>query len=297
MGGYRAKLIAAIIFIGILVIAAVLLGYTEKGSQNGVSTVDSKENLLVHFLDVGEGDSILLQFAGKNVLIDGGEPNMGSRVVSYLKDHGVSGLDLVVATHPHSDHIGGLIEVLKTFPVKQVLDSGQKNTSQIYENFLTIIDQKNIPFKIAERGQKINLDPRLNINVLSPTKIKLGDLNDNSIVLKLTYGNVSFLFVGDAGKPEENSLLSSGYNLHANILKVGHHGSSESSSPKFLQVVSPKVSIIETGANNQYGDPAPVTLKSLGKIGSTIYRTDLNGNIDVTSNGMTYSVSVQKGAK
>jgi competence protein ComEC len=182
MGGSKANLLATIAFISLLVIIAAFSGCTEKVLQsepsvkinmsclNNTSAADSgsKELLLVHFLDVGQGDSILIQFAGKNVLIDGGEEDMGLRVVSYLKDHGVSGLDLVVATHPHSDHIGGLITVLNAVPVKQILDNGQTYTSQTYENFLTIIHQKNIPFKIAERGQKINIDPRLKIDVLSP---------------------------------------------------------------------------------------------------------------------------------
>ena len=127
------------------------------------ATVSASENLTVHFIDVGQGDSELLQFNGKNVLIDAGTQDAGPRVESYLRSHGVSSLDLLVATHPHEDHIGGLITILNDIPIKQVLDSGQVHTTQTYENFLTLIDQKNIPFSTAERGQTIDLDPAIKI--------------------------------------------------------------------------------------------------------------------------------------
>jgi len=140
------------------------------------------DELAVHFLDVGQGDSELLQFAGKNILIDAGTQDMGPRVAAYLKSHGVTSLDLVVATHPHEDHIGGLLTILREFPVGQVLDSGQVHTTSTFETFLNIIDQKNIPYAVAQRGQTINLDPRLRIEVLSPPKQSLGSLNENSVV-------------------------------------------------------------------------------------------------------------------
>jgi competence protein ComEC len=129
-----------------------------------VSSATASENLTTHFIDVGQGDSILLQFNGKNVLIDGGTQEMGPRVETYLRNQGVSSLDLLVSTHPHEDHIGGLVTILRDFPVKQVLDSGQPHTSQVYETFLTLIDQKNIPYSVAQRGQKINLDKDLNFH-------------------------------------------------------------------------------------------------------------------------------------
>jgi competence protein ComEC len=182
------------------------------------ATVSASENLSVHFLDVGQGDSILLQFNNKNVLIDAGTQDMGQRVESYLRDHGVSSLDLVVATHPHEDHIGGLITILNDIPIKQVLDSGQVHTTQTYENFLTLVDQKNIPFAVAERGQTIDLDPRLKIEVLSPpATLFAGDLNQNSVVLKVTYNKVSFLLAGDAGFQAEDSIMAAGYDLKSDI--------------------------------------------------------------------------------
>jgi competence protein ComEC len=160
---------------------------------------------------------------------------------------------------------------------------------------LNLIDQKNISYKVAERGQTINLDPRIKIEVLSPPVTPFpDDLNQNSIVLKVTYDKVSFLLMGDAGQEAENSLLSAGYDLKSNILKVAHHGSSSASSPAFLAAVKPAVSIIEVGAGNDYGHPSQKTLNALEKIGSKIYRTDRNGNIVVTTDGQSYSISTGK---
>ena len=259
------------------------------------SVAFASENLTAHFLDVGQGDSILLQFDGKNVLIDGGIQEMGPRVETYLRDHGVSSLDLLVATHPHEDHIGGLITILRDFPIKQVLDSGQPHSSQVYENFLTLIDQKNISYNVAQRGQKINLDTRLKIDVLSPPPTLFSDdLNQNSIVLKVTYNKVSFLLMGDAGFEAENSIKAAGYDLKSDILKVGHHGSSSASGTSFLAKVKPDISIIEVGGGNDYGHPTQKTLSSLQNVGSKIYRTDTDGNVVITTDGISYFIYTQK---
>lgn len=258
------------------------------------ATVSANENLSVHFLDVGQGDSILLQFNNKNVLIDAGDQDSGQTVESYLRSHGVKSLDLVVATHPHSDHIGGLLTVLNDFQVGQVLDSGQVHTTQTYEDFLTLVDQKNIPFAVAERGQTIDLDPAIKIEIFSPPTTPFpSDLNQNSVVLKVTYNKVSFLLAGDAGFEAEDS-MAAGYDLKSTVLKVGHHGSSSSTGTSFLSEVRPDVAVIEVGAGNAYGHPTQKTLSALQNIGTKIYRTDTNGNIVVTTDGQTYSVSTGK---
>jgi beta-lactamase superfamily II metal-dependent hydrolase len=260
-----------------------------------IGIASATTNLTIHFLDVGQGDAELIQFDGKNVLVDGGEQDMGPRVESYLQDHSVSSLDLLVATHPHDDHIGGLLTILNDVPVMQVLDSGQVHTTSTFEDFLNLIDQKNIPYTAAERGQTVNLDPRLKIEVLSPPATLFSDdLNQNSVVLKVTYNKVSFMLMGDAGIEAESSLLSSGYNLTSDVLKVGHHGSSSSSSVAFLNAVKPAISVIEVGAGNSYGHPTQKTLSFLQRVGSEVYRTDLNGNIVVTTDGQSYSVSTEK---
>jgi competence protein ComEC len=174
-------------------------------------SASASENLTVHFIDVGQGDSELILFNGKNVLIDAGDQDSGPRVTSYLRSHGITSLDLVVATHPHEDHIGGLITILNDIPIKQVLDSGQTHTAPSFDTYLSLIDQKGIPFAVAERGQTIDLDPSLKIEILSPpATLFAGDLNQNSVVLSVTYNKVSFLFIGDAGTEAEDSILAAG---------------------------------------------------------------------------------------
>ncbi len=274
-----------------VVLAALILAVSS-------AAVISTENLTFNFLDVSQGDSILLQFDNKNILIDGGPQDNGPKVESYLRNHGVSSLDLLIATHPHDDHIGGLLTILNDIPVQQILDSGQVHTTPTFKSYLSLIDAKDIPFETAQKGQTINLDPYLKIEVLSPPQTLFeADLNQNSIVLKVTYNKVSFLLMGDAGFEAENSLFSTAYNLKSDILKVGHHGSSSASSAAFLNAVQPAISIIEVGAGNQYGHPTKKTLSALRSMGSKIYRTDTNGNIIVTTDGLHYSVTTQKQAE
>lgn len=298
----RASLTNSLI-VSILVIIAALSGcievkkveVTPAVQEGGECIIDANQTFTAHFMDVGQGDSILLKFRGKNVLIDGGTQEMGPRISSYLKRHGVKGLDLVVSTHPHSDHIGGLLIVLKEFPVRLVLDSGEPHTSRTYENFLILIDQMNIPYKVAEAGQVVKLDPDIKIRVLSPQKEHFkDDLNQNSIVLLVTYDKVSFLLASDAGLEAERVMVASGFDLNSQILKVGHHGSRYSSSPAFLEQVTPEVSIIQVGKDNDYGHPSLRAIKLLQDIGSTIYRTDLNGDIVVVTDGARYCVIPQR---
>lgn len=182
--------------------------------------------LSAYFLDVGQGDSALFVFNNKTILVDAGETDMADRVVGDLRRLGVTRIDLLVATHPHSDHIGGMQRVLAAFPVGEVLDAGLPHPSSTYENFLETVDRKNIPYTVAEQGQVIDFDPSLRIFVLSPPAQRFGDdPNTNSIVLRVSYGTIDFLMTGDAGGEAEDALVKSGYSLDAEILKVGHHGS------------------------------------------------------------------------
>ena len=254
----------------------------------------SGQNLTVHFLDVGQGDSILIEYENKSMLIDAGESDQGKVVSDYLHDQGISTLDYVVATHPHSDHIGGMIDVLNNFKIKHFIDSGYPHTSKTYENMLTTIDKKNIPFETPKRGDKINFASGIDVEVLNPgSSYYSDDLNQNSVVLKVTDGKVSFLLMGDAGLEAENDIMKAGYDVNADVLKVGHHGSKTSSGASFISAVSPSISVIEVGAGNDYGHPHAETLERLQKV-SKVYRTDLDGTITVTTDGSTYTVTTQK---
>jgi beta-lactamase superfamily II metal-dependent hydrolase len=253
-------------------------------------------DLRAYFLDVGQGDSSVILFKDKVILIDAGEVDQGGRVVSDLQNLGVTQIDLLVATHPHSDHIGGMQAVLTNFPVKKVLDSGLPSTSSLYEHFLETVDRKNIPYVVAEQGQTIDLDPSLRILVLSPPKERLdGDLNANSIILKISYGTISFLFTGDAGIGAEQALLRTGYSPEAQVLKVAHHSSSDATSVSFLSRVHPEVAVISLSEDNPYGYPHKETLDALQATVPSIYRTDRDGSILIQSDGASYSITTENG--
>jgi beta-lactamase superfamily II metal-dependent hydrolase len=239
----------------------------------------------VHFLDVGQGDSILIEYENKTMLVNAGESDQGEIISNYLQSQGISTLDYLVATHPHSDHIGGMNDVLNHFKVKRFVDSGYPHTSKTYENMLGTIDRKNVSFETPKRGDKINFASGVDVKVLNPDTTYY-DVNQNSVVLKLTDKNVSFLLMGDTGLEAENDIMKEGYNVDADILKVGHHGSRTASGASFISAVSPETSVIEVGAGNEYGHPHTETLERLGKA-SKVYRTDLDGTITITTDGST----------
>ena len=299
--GFQRLAISASLFF--LVVACVFCaGCTHTFSFPGLSnTTDSQygENVgpfVVYFFDVGQGDSSLVMFGNTTILIDAGEVDMGDRVVADLRRLNVTKIDLLVASHPHSDHIGGMQKVLDTFPVGQVLDSGMPHPSPLYEHFLQSVDQKHIPYRIAAQGQTIDLDPALRILVLSPPEKHFGDdLNTNSIVLRISYGTFDVLFTGDAGGEAEDAMEKSGYPLDAEVLKVGHHGSMYSTAKTFLDRVHPDIAVISVGSDNPYGHPHRQTLETLAAGGVKIYRTDRDGTVRVQSDGITYSVKTQNG--
>lgn len=262
--------------------------HSQYGENNGP--------FVVYFFDVGQGDSSLVIFGNTTILIDAGEVDMGDRVVADLRRLNVTKIDLLVASHPHSDHIGGMQKVLDTFPVGQVLDSGMSHPSPLYEHFLQSVDKKHIPYRIAAQGQTIDLNPALRILVLSPPETRFGDdLNTNSIVLRISYGTFDVLFTGDAGGEAEDAMVKSGYPLDAEVLKVGHHGSMYSTSKTFLDRVHPDIAVISVGIDNPYGHPHRQTLETLTAEGAEIYRTDRDGTVRVQSDGITYSVKTENG--
>jgi len=265
-------------------------GCSVPGRQPEIASGTSGD-LVVHFIDVGQGDAILVEFRDRAMLIDAGERGMGERVVAYLEEHTVEKLDVVVATHAHSDHIGGLAEVISAFPVDRFVDAGQAHPTATYENLLAQVEEKGIPYTAAERGQTITLDPDLEILVLNPSAQPLGDVNEDSVVLKVTYGNISYLLVGDAGEAAEESMAAAGLDLDADVLKVGHHASRYASSAEFLAAVSPAISVIMVGEGNDYGHPHEEALERLEATGSRIYRTDLDGTVVVSTDGRALAVT------
>jgi len=260
------------------------------------TTTPVNGNLTIHFINVGQGDSILLEYGDNDMLIDAGDNGKGDDVANYVKKEGITSLDYVVATHPHEDHIGGMDEILNDFPIGEFIDSGYPHTTQTYEDMLNTISNKNIHFSTVKRGDQINFAPGIVVEVLNPGNTYFDDdLNQNSIVLKVTDGQISFLLMGDAGVEAENAIMGDGYDVDADVLKAGHHGSSTSSGKTFISAVSPSVSVIEVGAENDYGHPHDGALETLQKV-SKVYRTDIDGTITITTDGSTYSVVTEKTA-
>lgn len=250
----------------------------------------SAKEMKVHFINVGQGDSILIQSPnGKNMLIDGGTKSEGLDLVAFIQKQGITKLDYVVATHPDADHIGGLIEVLRSnIKIGTFLDSGKAHTSNTYKEMLTLIrNDKNIKFISAAKGQEILFD-NLKLKVLH-ADAKASDNNDASIVLKLAYNKVSFLFTGDADTGIEAGLIGNS-DIQSTILKAGHHGSNTSSSAYFISKVKPKVTILSYGTNNRYGHPHKEVVDRFKLYKSKVYHTP-SGTITVSTNGATYSVS------
>jgi competence protein ComEC len=261
--------------------------------------------LTVTFLDVGQGDAILVETPERmNILIDGGGTDQGEGdqakkdfvgqkvVVPFLRRKGINRLDLMVLTHPHADHMGGLIPVLKEIKIDQVLDSGQTYDSQAYRRFKALIAANKIKYSVARSGQNIRFGRDLSGSILNPVVPYLGNANSDSIVMRLVYKDISFLFTGDLEREGEERLL--GQRLRSTILKVGHHGSSTSTSDQFLRAVSPKVAVISVGAHNRYRHPFPGTIMKLERSGIRLYRTDEDGAVVIKTDGDQFSVEPQR---
>jgi len=272
----------------------------DKASNQGTAgslafTIDttaaiSLATLTVHFIDVGQGDSILVDLGETEVLIDGGDKLPG--VVEYLNDYIDDPLEVMVATHPHADHIGGLIGVLDAFEVDEIWLNGDTSTSKTYSQFMLAINSEGAEVYEARRGNTIEVGG-LVFDVLHP--VSLSDTtNNNSIVLSLSYGEIDFLFTGDAEQQAESNMLETGILRDVEILKVGHHGSRTASSQAFLAAVQPDVAIYMAGLGNQYGHPHAETIEALEEIGAEIYGTDVNGTIVVVTDGITYAVQTEK---
>jgi competence protein ComEC len=266
----------------LLALIITLSGCSPIDTSNSNNTQD-KSLLLVHYIDVGQADSILVQVNNKNMLIDAGNRGDADAVVSYLQKQGVKKLDYVIATHPHEDHIGSMSDVIKKFPITEFYAPKKTSTTKTFENMINALNGKKII--TAKTGVKLNLGDNITAELLAPNSDKYEDLNNYSAVLKLTYGDNKFLFMGDAEKLSEEELLDSNMDISADVIKVGHHGSSTSSSKEFLDKVSPKIAVISAGKGNDYGHPHQETLTEFKKRSFTVYRTDIDGTIVLQSDG------------
>jgi competence protein ComEC len=271
----------------------------KGGPAGGSGLTPANAPLTVKVLDVGQGDAILIRAKDQVVLVDTGDVPAKDELVKMLKTLGVTTIDKLIITHPHADHIGGVAAAFQQFTVKQIYDSGQKTTSNLYKQYLTQIQKKNIPFTVVNAGTTIDLGNDMTLKLLAPDKPLFtgsdSDLNNNSIVAKLVYHDFSMLLTGDAETESEERMLKKDASiLKSTVLKSGHHGSRTSSSAPFLQAVSPEAAIISVGANNDYHHPHPSTLKKYQDKKIAVYRTDNNGTVTVASDGKTYTITKER---
>lgn len=274
----------------VLLLVLISIAYTKKEledsnentNEKAVSILKTNSNLEVYYFDVGQADSILIRENDNNILIDAGNNEDGEKLVNYLKnDLNIEKFNMVVGTHPHEDHIGGLDNVIDSFDIDTILMPNATSTSKTFENVLDSIEKKDYKITVPKINEEFNYN-NINIKVLY-TGTDEKDLNNTSIVLKLTYQNNKFLFMGDATSKVEKKLLNE--DIKSDVLKIGHHGSEYSTTKNFLDKVNPQYAIIEVGKNNTYKHPKEITLDKLNKKNIKIYRTDIDGTIKVASDG------------
>lgn len=260
----------------------------SSAASLSVAAPTAGSKIKIHYIDVGQGDSEFIELPnGQTMLIDAGNPENGSQIVSYIKGLGHSKIDYLIATHPHSDHIGGMTTVVNGLDIDKIYMPKKEQTTKVFENLITAIKSKGLTVNTAKAGINILKTGTLNIDMIAPCGTSYEDLNQYSAVIKITYGDNKFLFMGDAGAVSEAQITD---DVKADVLKVGHHGSNTATSDSFLQKVSPKYAVIEVGKGNSYGHPTASTLAKLQKIGAQIFRTDESGTIIFTSDGKTITV-------
>ncbi len=311
MNGSNAKNKKLIYMLIVLVIAVITsvgssLGWWGEFSEDPGNTLgnftqsnhrnDKNNDFSVHFIDVGQGDCTLVLSNNMAMLIDAGENGHETDVINYLRSMKIDKLDYIIATHQHSDHIGGIPEVLEEFDADNIimprLTKEQTPTNSTYKSFLTALQNSDARIISAKPGLKYQLGDA-EFEILGPVTDDCEDINSMSAVTKITYGNNSFLVTGDAEKDEELEIVENGADLDCDVLRVGHHGSSTSSSREFLEAITPEICVISCGANNDYGHPHDKALKRISYQTDEVFRTDICGSIVMTSDGENIVISYE----
>lgn len=278
--------------IGVLVIALIAFFISRLGYFN--KTSEPLADISVIYVDVGQGDCEIIRLAdGRNILIDAGTDEGEAELIEKIKKYDIEKFDVVIATHPHEDHIGGMDAVINSFDIGCVYMPDAVTGTDTYEQLLDSIENKNVEVKKAKAGVSVINEENISMVFVAPNSDKYEDLNNYSAVLKFTYGDCSFLFTGDAEKLSENEMLENSRNVSADVLKVGHHGSSTSSGTKFIDAVNPKYAIIGVGADNEYGHPHDETEEVLKNV--KVYRTDLHGDITAVCDGVDIKITTKVG--
>jgi len=254
--------------------------------------VTSEGALSVCFFDVGQGDSAFVECNGKTMLIDAGEKKYADRIIEYIENRNYTRIDYLVITHPHSDHIGGMPEIIRNFEIGEIFLSCEHDT-RAFEDMIDAIIEKGLGVLSPSPGERFELGGA-EITVLGPVNSGGGNINNESIVLKVSFNGRGFLFTGDAEKEAERDILDSCADASADVMKVAHHGSKSSTAKNFLSAVSPEIAVISVGSDNKYGHPDKNTVSRLNGAGTKVYRTDLNGDILITTDGETLEVHTER---
>lgn len=296
---YVHKLVGIVVIL-LLLTALAGCGPDINGSGNMAADASKmlRNGLQVHFIDVGQADAILIKGPdNQNIMIDAGNNADSENVVNYIKKQGVKSFKAVIGTHPHEDHIGGLDAVINNFDVEKVYLPKVTNNTETFRDVLKAVKDKGITVSTAKKGVKLELSG-MEMEFLGPVGTSYKELNDYSAVAKLTYGSTGFLFEGDAEAVSENEMLQSDIagKLEANLIKIGHHGSSSSTTPAFLNKVKPEYAVISVGRNNDYKHPHKETMELLKKLSVPVYRTDECGTIIAESDGKSITFNVKAGS-
>lgn len=266
---------------------------TDCVTETTASPLFKDSSFEVHYIDVGEADASLVLCDGRSMLIDGGNVEDSSLIVAYLKRLNIDRLDYIICSHAHEDHVGGLSGALSVAAVGVIYAPETVVESEAYNNFVKKAAEQNLQIMHPTHGCIINLGSS-SIQFLGPITENTDDVNNTSIMLKVTYGNTRFMFTGDAEYEEELNVIEAGYDLSADVLKIGHHGSESSTSYIFLRRVMPRYAILSVGKNNGYGHPSEKVLSRLRDAGAEVFRTDLQGDIIATSDGENISFFAER---
>lgn len=271
-------------------------GYTVQwnGETRNVNITSPETELLtVHYIDVGQADAILIEADDKTMLIDGGNVEDSDLIYSYLKKENIDYIDYVLATHIHEDHVGGLSGALSKAKVGKIFANASDTDAEFYQNFLTKAVEQGLTISSPTETQKFKLGSAT-VELFIPTDYKTADTNNTSILVKITFGSMSFLFTGDAEMSAEKNFVEQGINLKSTVLKAGHHGADTSSSYQFLKEVMPEYVVISVGADNSYGHPDENALSRFKDVGAKVLRTDMQGDIVIESDGTSITVKTEK---
>ncbi len=281
-----------IFFVVVSFLVNYLVNFESEPTFVDGTAYGNNSNLQVYYIDVGQGDSTLIKCNDEFMLIDSGEATESDKVVDFLKSKNVDRLKYVIATHPHSDHMGGMSEVINEFAIENIILPKATNNTKVFENMVLAIKNNNVKV-ITPKINEVYALGDSEFKILSPESIEYDNLNNYSVVVKLEYGKSSFIFTGDIEKLIENKLVESA-DLSATVLKVAHHGSDSSSTSEFIKEVNPTVSVISVGKGNDYGHPKEKVLKRIEEVSEHIYRTDVNGTIGIFTDGETLEVKTER---